>query len=209
MPAPPLQAAGAEPVVSALAGAVFGLLASGPLWWRSRRRPRIAVAAAAPPAPAPVKVTMPATAATEPAIAVSFEPLPAGEAPMAGAAMAGSSAGSGAWRQRSEETTRSQRLRAADDITSELEELFNTAPGEAGGDTTGRRPWAPGNGLIDLPALAEGSDTDEHQAQGLRDALALLERDYEQEWTGNRAGPAAIEPPAPDATPTAPIRRLG
>jgi hypothetical protein len=148
---------------------------------------------------------VPVTAATEPAIAVSFEPLPAGEASLAGAAMAGS----GTWRQRSEETTRSQRLRAADDITSELEELFNTAPGEAGGDTTSRRPWAPGNGLIDLPALAEGSDTDEHQAQGLRDALALLERDYEQEWTGNRAGPAATEPPAPDATPTAPIRRLG
>jgi Tfp pilus assembly protein FimV len=207
IPARPPQPAGAEPVVSALAGAVFGLLASSPLWWRSRRRSRIAAAAAAPPAP--VKVAVPVAATTEPAIAVSFEPLPASEAPMAVAAVAGSSAGSGTWPQRSEETTRSQHMRTAGDITSELEELFNTAPGEAGGATTSRRPWVPGTGLIDLPALAEGSDTDEHQAQGLRDALALLERDYEQEWTGNRAGPAGSERPAPAAPPRAPIRRLG
>ncbi|MBL8225835.1 MAG: hypothetical protein JNM50_10920 [Chromatiales bacterium] len=205
-PARSPQQSGAEPLVSALAGAAFGLLAGSPFWWRSRRRST----AAEEPAreAAPVKVAMPATAA-EPAIAVSFEPLPAVESTVAGASVAVTGAASGTWPRRSEETTRSQRLRPADDITSELEELFNTAPGEAAGDTTGRRSWTPGAGMIDLPALAEGSDTDEHQAQGLRDALALLERDYEQEWTGSRTGPVAMDPPAPEATPTAPIRRLG
>jgi Tfp pilus assembly protein FimV len=201
-PARPPQPAGADPLASALAGAAFGFLASGPLWWRSRRRPR----AAAEPVgrPEPVKVAMP-VAAARPAIDVSFEPLPAGEPPMDGAAVAAS----GSWLQQSEETTRSQRLRPADDITAELEELFNTAPGESSGDTTSRRPWAPGNSMIDLPALAQGSDTDEHQAQGLRDALALLEQDYEQEWTGSRVRPVVAEPSSPEATPTAPLRRLG
>jgi Tfp pilus assembly protein FimV len=210
-PARSPQQSGADPLVSALAGTAFGLLAGSPFWWRSRRR-ATAVAAEQPVAgqPEPVRVAIPVTPAVEPAIAVSFEPLPAGEAPVAGAyPQAATGAASGAWRQRSEETTRSQRLRPADDITSELEELFNTAPGEAAADTTVRRPWTPGNGMIDLPALAQGSDTDEHQAQGLRDALALLERDYEQEWTGSRPGPVATDPPPPDATPTAPIRRLG
>jgi hypothetical protein len=212
-PARPPQQPGADPLVSALAGGAFGLLAGSPLWWRSRRRSPAAAAAVARPAagqPEPVRVAMPVPPAVEPAIAVSFEPLPAGEAPLAGAyAPAAAGGASGAWRQRSEETTRSQRLRAADDITSELEELFNTAPGEAAADTTSRRSWTPGNSMIDLPALAEGSETDEHQAQGLRDALALLERDYEQEWTGSRTGPVVTDPSSPEGTPTAPIRRLG
>jgi Meckel syndrome type 1 protein len=210
-PARPSQSADADPVTSALAGTAFGLLLSSGLWWHGPRRTRPQPAASARTASvaAPVVVATQARAVTDTSITVSFEPLPARVATAAGTPevtpdlLGTSSAGPG------EAPAPAVHARAADDITAELEELFNTAPGErAPGDATLRAPWAPATGLIDLPALAEHGDTDAHQAQSLRDVLALLERDYEEEWTGNRPGPAAGQA-SPDATPTSPLRRLG
>jgi hypothetical protein len=135
---------------------------------------------------------------------VSFEPLPAaGQLPSGTYRGVGRHQGAPA---ATDDPTGSSRLRAPDEITAELEELFNTPTAAWATDaSTVQAGRLPGSGAIDLPALAVGSDTDAHKAQGLRDALALLERDYEQENTDTRRTIGAA-----DAAPTPPrLRGLG
>jgi Tfp pilus assembly protein FimV len=194
------------PLVSGLAGVAFGLLVSLTLWRfgprRTRATPRSAARAGAAIEPPPVATALgnrAGSASATPAISVSFEPLPADDE-VAASTFRGTGLSQSA-RVLTDDTTSASRIRPADEITAELEALFNTPPdGRAADEATVQAPSGPARGVIDLPALAVGSATDELKAQGLRDALALLERDYEEERTDTRRTLTA-----PDATPN-PLR---
>jgi phage tail protein X len=201
-----------NPLIAAGAGILFGLLVSSLLWLRGqfparkraaaapvRERSDRAAGAAGALATAPAPLV---TRATEPGFSVSFTPaqedalaaefnsdFAAEPAPVATPLPAGNA------RQAVPE--------ASEDITSELDELFD------GTDTTiqkrldaektvaarvlggGAEDNDTGDtieqtGTVDLQALAAAATGDQQQAQTLLEALTLLERDYEEELTASQ-----------------------
>jgi pilus assembly protein FimV len=251
--APAPAAAEPNPLVAALAGLAFGLVLSGILWSR-RVRDALRPAPAAAPAAGRAMADAGATAALpalafgartlpEPAITVSYDaadddalarefaPPPARPAADSPTLSAATPFGTG--------------RAPTDELTAELEELFNPAPEAASEPTrTARlaplvpadeptaaspvlvaddaepldlgsldldldatlassapahtitieqpRPFADGgesgqSPTIDLQALARAANADEGpEARTLREALSLLERDYEEELTASQ-----------------------
>lgn len=251
-PATPAKAE-PNPMVAALAGLAFGLVLSGILWSRRvrdalRPAPASAPAAGRPMADAGATAALPALAfgartLPEPAITVSYDaadddalarefaPPPARSGDAAPILSAPTPFGTG--------------RAPTDELTAELEELFNPAPEAASEATRTARlapldpadeptaaspvlvaddaepldlgsldldldatvaSSAPGHTItieqprpsvrgedsgrsptIDLQALARAANTDEGpEARTLREALSLLERDYEEELTASQ-----------------------